>query len=341
MSLLADLLAKLNQREGAGDIPPGLRRIVQQDAQKKTMRKRIISLSVLMLAVILLGIGLLYGVKSYINAPVRTIAQTPVVSPSAPPIPPRADAVPQETLKQVQKDRGTTPEVAPAPPKAAPAPDKGGTPAQKDGEGSQIGGLRQTIRSMVQPSDRRTERDLALYTAKTHEARRDYPQALADYQRALELDPKNYVIMNNVAGTLLRMGRPGDATSFAAKALSMKADYVPAMINLGAAYAQTGNSADAERYLTRAAALDPANRPVLINLALLYEKAGESDRAVTYYTRLADFRDAQGMLGLARIAERQGRRADAVRLYREILSLEGTDAASQRIAADRLNALGQ
>ncbi|MCC6346314.1 MAG: tetratricopeptide repeat protein, partial [Nitrospirales bacterium] len=83
-----------------------------------------------------------------------------------------------------------------------------------------------------------------------------------------------------------------------------------------------------------------SNRFALLNLALLHEKAKEYDKASRSFTRLLETGDLQGYLGMARIAEKKGQRAEALRLYREILSLNDLDTKTRKMINERLQALG-
>ncbi len=119
-----------------------------------------------------------------------------------------------------------------------------------------------------------------------------------------------------------------------------RADYVPAMVNLGIAYMQGGKTADAEQVFRKALSLDSGNRSILLNLGILSERSNQYEQALQWYTRLAELRDVQGMLGLARIAERQGKRADAIKYYQEIAGTN-PDPAVQRLINERLSVLGE
>ncbi len=339
MSLIADLLAKLNRREPSGEVPPGLRRVVESDAHRHTQRRRIVLLSLVLLAVVVAGIAALFAADRYISAPKAPVAaRQPQPAPAVPSAELHVRAEPQQqqppsapeqkpVVQKAQAQEQTVPELPRAEKRAESEAKPSRTrPAEKPSQGI---------------PDHRAELELHLYTAKAHEARRAYQQALTSYRTALEFDPKNFIILNNIAGTLLRLGSADEAARFARQALSVRQDYVPAMINLGVAEVQSGNLADGELYLNKALGYDPGNRSLLMNLGLLHERRGNPERAASFYAKLAEARDVQGQLGLARISERQGRAADAARYYRELLQSEGVDAATHRFANERLNALGK
>lgn len=184
-------------------------------------------------------------------------------------------------------------------------------------------------------------RDAYIYTARTYDARKDYQQALNNYKKALELEPQNYIVMNNTGSIMFKMGQYDDAVKMYKNALAVKKDYVPSLINLGIAYIRTNNQIEGEGYLTRALSVDPASKNALLNLAVFQEKRDNYDSANKYFSELYKLGDAQGYLGLARIAEKQGRITEAVRAYKEFLTLPDMDPQTRRMANERVVRLTQ
>lgn len=213
-------------------------------------------------------------------------------------------------------------------------------PAAKAGPGRDEG-LARTDTTLPSPeakaSDRRAEKDMYLYGARNYEQSGAYHEALGEYRKALALDPENPVIMNNVASLLVRLNRYEDAATQAQRALRVRQDYVPALINLGLARIGLGQEVEGETSLLKAREMEPAHPQVLLNLALLYERKKAFDRATPLFRSLAEKANSQGYLGLARIAEKQGRTADAEALYREILAIDTLDREAKKLAAERLS----
>jgi tetratricopeptide (TPR) repeat protein len=123
---------------------------------------------------------------------------------------------------------------------------------------------------------------------------------------------------------------------YAQRALEIRKDYVPSLVNLGIDYSCLGKASESESYFRRALAVEPANHYALLNLALLYEKQSAFDKADQYYARLSREGDAQGYLGSARIAEKQNRIADAINFYRMVKSTDNVDTQASNAANDRL-----
>jgi tetratricopeptide (TPR) repeat protein len=142
--------------------------------------------------------------------------------------------------------------------------------------------------------------------------------------------------MNNMASALIQLGAFQEAADYAARALALRKDYVPSLVNSGIACGQLGKFAEAEAYLERAYRLEPANRTVLLNLGLLEEGHQSDEKAAETYARLSALGDAQGCLGLARISERQGKTAAAIDHYRAAMARERRDSQIWNFANDRI-----
>jgi len=358
MSLIADLLAKANRKEPSGDIPPGLRRVVQESEQKQVLRKRILIVSGIFLGVVVAGMGVLWGMNSLMTpaAPVQTArivqppvpASAPAAAPAEPPVVPQvsssvAQAPVQGSMPVQQRDMlgsSNTDAVRPVKPELAekkPASEPSSVPVAR-AAGEKMSSKKPTAGS--EPSrNPRAERDMYLYRGKAYENSGNYREALEAYRKAFELDRKNYIVLNNISGMLIRQGSFAEAVTYARQALDLRTDYIPAMANLGIAYMQGGKTADAEQIFRKALSLDSGNRGILLNLGILSERLNQYEQAFQWYTRLAELRDVQGMLGLARIAERQGKRTDAIKYYREIAGTN-PDPAVQRLVNERLSVLG-
>jgi tetratricopeptide (TPR) repeat protein len=85
---------------------------------------------------------------------------------------------------------------------------------------------------------------------------RDFPAASSHCQRALELSPGWFAASNNLAASLHRMGRPGEAVPFYRKALLRQPDDPEVRQNLALALQQLEDPA-AQLHFEAAIALDP------------------------------------------------------------------------------------
>lgn len=187
---------------------------------------------------------------------------------------------------------------------------------------------------------RKGDRDSALYAARNFEESGNLTQAIASYKKALQLDGRNYVIMTSLSGALIKTGAYAESVQYSRFALNTNRNYVPAMINLAIASIQLGNLTEGEQNLLRARSLEPANKSVLFNLALLYENQKKYQDAYGVYEKIAAANNGQGFTGMGRVLEKQGKRDEAKKLYRGILSSNTADAATKQYANERLIALG-
>jgi Tfp pilus assembly protein PilF len=355
VSLLADLLSKVKYKSasvGEGrktDVPPDLKRVVSSSAEKEATKKRILILSVLVLLAIAAGVGAVYLMELYIKPSAKkrmAKTTTPAQIATRPTLPqvespkPQAPATKSELSKT--KPKAAKPKPAKEIPKQKPEQKKTPEPKaepkaenfQKDAE------KKPAIAQEPQPKPQDSQKDVYLYTARTYESKKDYHQALLNYKKAMEIDPGNYIIMNNISSVLIHLGSFEESIKYAKNVLAIKKDYVPSLINIGIAYIRLNNPAEGEAYLSKALSIEPSNSYALLNLGLLYEKRGDNDRAYGYFSKLSEMGNIQGHLGIARIAEKQGRSSDAVRIYREILSMNNIDPRTRKLVNDRLLLLG-
>jgi Tfp pilus assembly protein PilF len=332
MSILAEMLKKADANKGAGEIPPGLRQAVLSGSGNSDGRRYLLvaGLALLLIAAGATAVFFITGKKagqSVKQQPQPVVAVQPQVSTarlvaSVPPAPPVV-AAPQpaaETDKPVAKKVKHRRVAIASAPKASPnKPEK--QPEAQDPRPVQ------KERSLI---------DSHLFAARNAESRRDYMLALKHYQKASEADPHNYRIMNNVASTFIQLRMYEDALTYANRALSIKADYVSALVNAGISQVRLGNATGGRALLVKAVTMEPSNRGALYNLGLVQEQAGALDDALSSFRRLANSGDANGLLGMARINEQRGNRADALRYYRDVLALPDAGQRSRELARERI-----
>ena len=344
MSLLADLLSKVKHEEQKVDIPPNLIQVVLS-SRKGATRKRVVLLGIASLVMVLAGFATLHFLEGY-SAKTRLagVEQQPAVKPSAPPAPARV----AETVSPPEETRSTSTggqeEQKSARPNRTGEPIPGKRQEQAPAQASIKRSATGSSGSAV-PKERdvtgRAERDAAIYEAKTYESAGDYHHAILSYKKALEYDPSNYLLTNNLSSLLIRLGRFGESADYARRTLAVKKEYGPALINLGIALIETGRPSEGLDFLLKAASFEPGSEEILLNLGLAYERLGNSEKALTYFSRLADQKNVQGYLGMGRIYEKTGRSRDAEQVYRTILSADGVDGKTKRFAAERLNQLAR
>lgn len=125
------------------------------------------------------------------------------------------------------------------------------------------------------------------------EARGDYAEGMRQYLKALELDPENPALLNDLGW------------------LSYKTHRYP----------------EAVAALEKAAALDPHNPMIQTNLGLAYQKAGRADQAVTRLEQAVaiDPKYALALYGLGKAHESRGQYPEAADAYRRAWKQSGND----------------
>ncbi|MCG6538391.1 MAG: tetratricopeptide repeat protein, partial [Syntrophales bacterium LBB04] len=316
MSLITDLLPKVKQRKLNRDVPPILKDAVLKSRAERQTRKKLAVILLLILLLIGGGFGVVSLMQNLKERPpvVRApVPPTPAFEPASQPATPALQAQPQTDAAvagaKASNVAGTVP--MPERKKASPAHSYGkrvkvrkfteGTAQEKDGStkvrrekatGEELSGSRVFNRD---------DKDFALYAALTYETQGKYHQALLQYSAVLAMEPSNYAVMNNISSMLIYLGSYEESTRYAQKALNLRKDYVPSLVNMGIDYSYLGKPAESEDCFRRALTIEPGNRYALLNLALLYEKQNAFDKADKYYARLSQEGDAQSYMGLARI----------------------------------------
>jgi len=171
----------------------------------------------------------------------------------------------------------------------------------------------------------------------------EYVQARHSLERAVALDPNQAIYRNALGLANLHLGRLQDAINSFREALRLNPQFPDAYNNLGVALAQSGKPEEALGAFRKALSFPSYNSPEIIyqNLGETYYKLGryeEAERALRTALRLnANLATSYYTLGL--VHERQARRQDALKAYREVL-IRAPDTEVARKAQERVVSLG-
>ncbi|MGB4599052.1 MAG: tetratricopeptide repeat protein [Trichlorobacter sp.] len=338
MSILANLLKKTETSQSRAEIPPGVLQAVSSSAGSSE-RDRYYLVGGLALVAIAVGAGLGFYLNSR-PAPARLATQPPAIPSSTVVVQPPVSSA---TRPAVPSQQLAAPVPASLTKEPAPTVSRHTRSKSVQTVKRSTAGYLQPVPQAVPerkavPKDRSIV-DAHLFAARNAEARGDYLAALRQYRQAIDADPDNYRIMNNMASTMLQLGMYDEALTVANRALAIKPDYVSALVNAGIAQGGLGHGPAARGMLSRAVILDPGNRSALYNLALAQERAGMLDDALKSFRRLADGGDPQGYLGQGRLFERQGNKAEALKLYRELTALPEGGQRPKDLARERIKLL--
>ena len=97
--------------------------------------------------------------------------------------------------------------------------------------------------------------------ARVAEFRGDLPDAIAEYNKALAMDDKDFTAHYNLGNCLLNTGHPGEAAGEYQKVIKNDPRDAPAWTNLGYANIAVGRNGEAEKCFRTALQIDPSLRP--------------------------------------------------------------------------------
>ncbi|MDR1163592.1 MAG: type IV pilus biogenesis/stability protein PilW [Candidatus Accumulibacter sp.] len=125
-------------------------------------------------------------------------------------------------------------------------------------------------------------RALALFTLK------EFPSAEKDFQRSIELDPRDPDINNNYGWYLCQTGKEKDALPYFQNAFNNVLYKTPeiAYLNAGMCLAKHGELDSGEEFINRSLVLSPENPRAFFQLALISYKRENFDAARDYLTRV-------------------------------------------------------
>lgn len=116
-----------------------------------------------------------------------------------------------------------------------------------------------------------------------------YNEALAEYQKALDLDNNNYMANLNLGLTYRQVNKDELAISSFQKTVEIAPNSFEAHYYLGLAYQQTGKLQDALEELQLAYKLNPGSTEIIYNIGQCYEKMGKLEDAKTQYQADLEF----------------------------------------------------
>ncbi len=335
MSLLADLLSKVKHQDQQGSVPPNLANIIQRSSQKNKTERKIVILLVVVLLFVIVGFGAVYFFESYLASPSKSVvarqhlAPRDTMPPPSPPVTPQVSATQQATppspLSGTQPEPNTATKIeVKTPSPAVQRPNMGtASTATETKQDRNAAASPRTSRPSKRSSEvierLKAERDILIYSARSYEQNKNYSHAITDYKKALEKDPRNYLIMNSLANALIKTGAYEESIGYSKDALNYQTE--------------------GETYLTRARTIEPTNKAVLLNLALLYERLPNYQESLAHFQKLSEMKDIRGNLGMARVLEKEGKRTEAEKIYRNILAMDDADPQTRQFANGRLLAI--
>jgi tetratricopeptide (TPR) repeat protein len=117
-----------------------------------------------------------------------------------------------------------------------------------------------------------------------------YPEALADFNRALELRPDHPNTLNNRGSALARLGRYDEALADYSRALELRPNHPDTLNNRGSALWNLGRYDEALADCNRALELRPDHPGTLNNRGATLARLGRYDEALADYNRALELR---------------------------------------------------
>ncbi len=118
----------------------------------------------------------------------------------------------------------------------------------------------------------------------------NFPAAVANYRRALDLNPRLVEAAYNCGVALHKQGRLESAVDYYKQAIRLRPDLAEAYFNLAHALSDLNYTAEAEAAYRAVLRLQPRNAAAAYNLGLLYKYKGQYGEAVTAFTAALDIR---------------------------------------------------
>jgi tetratricopeptide (TPR) repeat protein len=166
------------------------------------------------------------------------------------------------------------------------------------------------------------------------------PEAIQDYQRALQINPVSSETLNNLGNAYLRQDQTSKAVECLAAAVRLKPDRAEYRSNLGAALDKAGQTAEAINEYTEALRRSPDDALTHFRLGNTLAALGHTSEAIEHYRRALaerpDYTQALNNLGIALF--KQGNLDEAVQQFRNVLRLDPSHASAYCNLANALAA---
>ena len=166
--------------------------------------------------------------------------------------------------------------------------------------------------------------DLAVELMKN----RQYAAAVPEWNKALELVPREARVHNSLGVALMETGKVNEAIAHYREALTLNPQFAEAYNNLAEALAGQGAAKEAITHFKKAVQLDAGYTIARANLGMMLVRAGQTDEAIVHLKKVVeatpDAADAHRNLGQA-LADKGDLQAASVRLEEAVKLSGGRD----------------
>lgn len=149
------------------------------------------------------------------------------------------------------------------------------------------------------------------------------PEAVAEFQRTIDMDPLNTEAYGKLGAAYQSLGRLEDAEAAYRKAIELRPDYFVSYMQAAAFYVNRGRYKDAETTYRKVIELVPENSTGYRNLAAVYHLQGRSDDSAAMLKKsLAINPSALAYTNLGTVYFFQARYSDSVPLMEKAVEME-------------------
>lgn len=146
-----------------------------------------------------------------------------------------------------------------------------------------------------------------------------YTEAIAEYRKAIEADPKKPGAKVDLGAALARLGKYNEAMAQFEEAIRLAPDSAPAHYNLGTLYAFFGNHAKAIEHLQIVIDKNPKDAGAHLGLANALRNARRFEKAFEHYKTAVRIEPelASGWLGMSTLFSSADQHGEAIRILEE------------------------
>jgi tetratricopeptide (TPR) repeat protein len=168
-------------------------------------------------------------------------------------------------------------------------------------------------------------------------------EAIAHYNKALELNATYGEAHYNLANSLVRLGRLDEAVAHYERALEINPNNAPAHYNLAAIFRQNGRTDAAIDHYQRVLEIDPKHAAAHNNLGAVLARAGRQEEAMAHYLKALELNpsNAEANYNLGNALVQMGRLDEAIAYYNKSLELNPNNSAAHNKLSDLLRGLGR
>jgi len=162
-----------------------------------------------------------------------------------------------------------------------------------------------------------------------------YDEAETKYRRATELEPANFDAQFGHGLVLQLLNRVTESIRAYLRALSLRPDDFDSNLNVATAYMQMDEPRQARPYAERAVRLNPEDGNARVNLGAVYGALGLHDAAVVEYQQAAELIDLgpELLLNLADSLGKTGRYSEMAVTLTQLVRIEPSAVAYERLGS--------